>query len=208
MKRKQLGEEADRLQIKALLKGLENARWNTAEQARQELERRFERRFTYATVWNWLKNAQGYFGFLAPCMKKMKKGTHRSQRLSNATSLVSSKACHYQVRNQRSCGLLTKVAMVCCPTCAAPGLLILQTPSVNLDWTECFLQEIKNQYPDHEHIVVWDGAGFHAKDSSHEIVPDGVHIVTLPPYSPEFNPIEKLWDLIQDQTANKLWPTC
>ena len=28
----------------------------------------------------------------------------------------------------------------------------------------------------------------------------------LPPYSPELNPIEKLWDLIQDQTANKLWP--
>ena len=35
----------------------------------------------------------------------------------------------------------------------------------------------------------------------------GVHIVTRPPYSPELNPIEKLWDLIQDHTANKLWPT-
>ena len=39
------------------------------------------------------------------------------------------------------------------------------------------------------------------------MIPEGIHIVTLPPYSPELNPIEKLWDLIQDQTANKLWPT-
>ena len=31
--------------------------------------------------------------------------------------------------------------------------------------------------------------------------------MTLPPYSPELNPIEKLWDMIQDQTANKLWPS-
>ena len=38
-----------------LLKGLENARWNTAEQAREELEQRFKRNFTYVTVWNWLK---------------------------------------------------------------------------------------------------------------------------------------------------------
>ena len=76
-----------------------------------------------------------------------------------------------------------------------------------MDWTQVFLKEIKVQYREYEHIVVWDGAGFHPKHSSHEKVPDVVDIVTLPPYSPERNPIEKLWDLIQDQRANKLWPT-
>ena len=76
-----------------------------------------------------------------------------------------------------------------------------------MQWTKTFLEEIKKQYPEYEHIVVWDGAGFHPKDSSHEAVPDEVHVVKLPPYSPELNAIEKLWDLIQDQTANKLWPT-
>ena len=42
-----------------LRKGLENARWHTAQQAREELERHFERRFTYATVWSWLKKCAG-----------------------------------------------------------------------------------------------------------------------------------------------------
>ena len=78
---------------------------------------------------------------------------------------------------------------------------------MSLEWTRAFLEQIKTQYPSYEHIVVWDGAGFHPKETSHEMIPEGIHIVTLPPYSPELNPIEKLWDLIQDQTANKLWPT-
>ena len=69
------------------------------------------------------------------------------------------------------------------------------------------MRQIKKQYPDDEPVVVWDGAGFHLKDSHHEKVPEWIHIVTLPPYSPELNPIEKLWDLIQDHTPNKLWPS-
>ena len=38
-----------------LLKGLENARWNTAEQARAELSLHFKRSFSYHQVWHWLK---------------------------------------------------------------------------------------------------------------------------------------------------------
>lgn len=68
--------------------------------------------------------------------------------------------------------------------------VFLQNPSVNLDLTEAFLLQIKKQYPEHEHVVVWEGAGFHPKGSNHEQVPDGVHIVLLPPYSPELSPIE------------------
>ena len=42
-----------------LMKGLENARWNTAGQARDELEKHFEQRFKYKTVWVWLKKMRG-----------------------------------------------------------------------------------------------------------------------------------------------------
>lgn len=34
-----------------LINGLENARWNTVCQAREELEKHFEQRFKYKTVW-------------------------------------------------------------------------------------------------------------------------------------------------------------
>jgi len=82
--------------------------------------------------------------------------------------------------------------------------VFLQTPSMNLEWTRVFLQPIKSAYPEHEDVVVWDGAGFHPQ-ASHEMIPHHIHSVRLPPYSPELNPIEKLWDLIQDHTTNKLW---
>jgi len=81
--------------------------------------------------------------------------------------------------------------------------VFIQTPSVNLSWTEAFLGQLVKEYPEHEHIVVWDGAGFHPDVSEHA----GIHLVKLPAYSPELNPIEKLWDLIQDHTSNKLWPS-
>jgi len=80
----------------------------------------------------------------------------------------------------------------------------VQTPTVNLQWTEAFLHRTQKQYPDYEHVIAWDGAGFHPKDNTHENVPAGVHLILLPPDSPELNPIEKLWDLIQDHNANKL----
>ena len=77
---------------------------------------------------------------------------------------------------------------------------------MNLDWTEAFLRQIKTEFPHHEHIIVWGGAGFHPREDEHPCIPDGVHTIMLPPYSPELNPIERLWDLIQDHTSNKLWP--
>ena len=53
-----IGRPSSELEIEAyLLKGLENARWNTAEQARAELSVHFKRSFSYHQVWHWLKNA-------------------------------------------------------------------------------------------------------------------------------------------------------
>ena len=58
-------------EIKAyLLKGLENARWNTAEQARAELSVHFKRSFSYHQVWHWLKKCAGVFRVPRPVHEK------------------------------------------------------------------------------------------------------------------------------------------
>jgi hypothetical protein len=50
-------------------------------------------------------------------------------------------------------------------------------------------------------VVVLDGAGWHkAKDFE---VPEGIHLVFLPPYSPELRPAERLWPLINEVIANR-----
>ena len=91
--------------------------------------------------------------------------------------------------------------------CTSGAAEFLYTPTVNLKWTEQFLKQLHACDANSEHIVVWDGAGFHPKSSDHMQVPEGIHLISLPPYSPELNPIEKLWDIVQDGLCNTVFPT-
>lgn len=46
-----------------------------------------------------------------------------------------------------------------------------------------------------------DGAGWHG---GHElVVPEGLHLVPLPPASPELQPAERLWPLVDEVVANR-----
>lgn len=50
-------------------------------------------------------------------------------------------------------------------------------------------------------VLVVDGAGSHR---SHElVVPEGLHLLTLPPYSPELQPAERLWSLTNEPLLNR-----
>ena len=77
---------------------------------------------------------------------------------------------------------------------------------VNLDFSMAFLKYLQETEPDAVHIIIWDGAGFHQKEGKHPL-PENVHVIQLPPYSPELNPIEKLWDILKDGLCNRLFDT-
>jgi hypothetical protein len=49
--------------------------------------------------------------------------------------------------------------------------------------------------------LVLDGAGWHGGRAV--VVPDGLHLVTLPPYSPELQPAERLWPLSDAPLVNR-----
>ena len=51
-------------------------------------------------------------------------------------------------------------------------------------------------------MIVWDQAGFHHK-AGDATLPERIHLLPLPPYSPELNPVEELWDQAKDVTSNK-----
>jgi transposase len=82
---------------------------------------------------------------------------------------------------------------VCPETGHAEGLL---SPQLNAKIVTEFLRQFSSTIPPGEHaVMLWDGAGFHA--SKQLRVPDNVTVVTLPPYSPELNPIENLWHYLK-----------
>jgi transposase len=40
-------------------------------------------------------------------------------------------------------------------------------------------------------VLILDGAGWHG--SAALVIPDNITLLTLPPYSPELNPVENVW---------------
>ena len=55
-----------------------------------------------------------------------------------------------------------------------------------------FLAELSLRLPPETHtVLIWDNAGFHTGKGVQ--VPPNITLVPLPPYAPEFNPVENLW---------------
>jgi DDE superfamily endonuclease len=54
-------------------------------------------------------------------------------------------------------------------------------------------------------VLVLDNAGWHTKPGL--AVPDGIRLVFLPPYSPELQPAERLWPLVDEPIVNRHFAT-
>ncbi len=62
---------------------------------------------------------------------------------------------------------------------------------------QIFLDEIAARHPDKRIVMVLDGAGWHKNQSI--LLPPNLTLVFLPPYSPELNPVEHLWDDLREK---------
>ncbi len=60
-----------------------------------------------------------------------------------------------------------------------------------------FLESLSRQFPDDYILLVCDGARWH--DSNAMIVPNNIEILHIPPYTPEMNPIEQIWEEIREK---------
>ena len=54
-------------------------------------------------------------------------------------------------------------------------------------------------------VLVLDNAGWHGPKGL--AVPEGITLVFLPPYSPELQPAERLWPLVDEPIANRHFAT-
>ena len=79
-------------------------------------------------------------------------------------------------------------------------------PRVDLGMDRMFLEHLAASDPAAEHVVIQDQAGFHLNPKLHQM-PARIHVLPLPPYSPELNPVEAIGDLIKDRIGNTLWNT-
>ena len=73
----------------------------------------------------------------------------------------------------------------------------LVLPRANTTCMQLFLDEIRSRYPRERMVMVVDGAGWHRSKSL--AVPDNMRLMVLPPYSPELNPVENVWEEIREK---------
>lgn len=87
-----------------------------------------------------------------------------------------------------------------CPDRAATAALVL--PRADSDALSLHLAEIAKEVDPKAHaIIVLDGAGYHT--AANLKIPGNITLLPLPPYAPELNPVENIWQYLrQNKLAN------
>src|SRR5277367_2615224 len=221
-----LGEAKVQEQLKA---GLKSGRWRTAGQVAAWLQETHDIERAAKSLYRWLGKAGGALRVPRPCHVQQNPSATAAFRDELETkleqlTLPKDKPVKIWVADESRFGLHTQSRR--CWSLRGQRVVIPQQqryeweyvygalevlegdsqfrfmPSVNLDFSRDFLRQIAASDPTAEHVVIQDQAGFHprAGDAS---LPDRIHLLPLPPYSPELNPIEGLWDQVQDVTCNR-----
>ena len=75
-------------------------------------------------------------------------------------------------------------------------------PSVSRELRCQFLPQLANSDAQAEQVVIGDPAGLHPRPGD-AALPARIHPLPLPPYRPELNPVEGLWDQTPDATCHR-----
>lgn len=73
------------------------------------------------------------------------------------------------------------------------------------------LQELSKEYPNKKLLIIWDSATHHKGKSVKEALKKGnslehVHLINFPPYAPDVNPEENVWEFGKDCISNDKMP--
>jgi hypothetical protein len=81
----------------------------------------------------------------------------------------------------------------------------LELPKCNTDCFQIYLDMFSEQNPDEYKIVILDNGAFHK--SKDLIIPSNIFLLFIPPYTPELNPAEKIWQYFKAAIANRVFKT-
>lgn len=81
----------------------------------------------------------------------------------------------------------------------------LEMPHCNADTFQAYLNELSKKVPDEFKILLLDNGAFHKAEKI--IIPANIALLFIPPYSPELNPAEKIWQKMKRAFSGKLHKT-
>ena len=81
----------------------------------------------------------------------------------------------------------------------------LLLPGVNTEYMSIYLEQLSLSFPETKILLIMDQAGWHKSRELKAFV--NIEIIYLPAYSPELNPVEKLWEWIKKECShNFIYP--
>jgi len=218
--------------MEALRQKLAAHEFASAEAARRWLKKEHGIQKPYKTVWNWLKKLNGVLRVPRPSHSKKNPEAaeaFKSELAGKLQALEIKAGSRVKVwfMDEARFGLHTQLRRVWTLRGLRPvvtrqiqyewdylyGALSVvggeahfaHLPSVSLEWDRSYLKDLATSDPEAIHVLVRDQAGFHLRDGDPRL-PERVRIVDLPPYSPELNPCEQMWDIVKDHTCNQVFP--
>ena len=76
-------------------------------------------------------------------------------------------------------------------------------PRANGDHTCDMLTRLRQEFPEHLIVVVWDGASYHRSEAVMAHAAQlNITLVRLPAYSPDFMPVESLWRWLRQEVTS------
>ena len=144
----------------------------------------------------------------APAILKNIQCTHKGKRIrlffqDEARIGQKGRTCHvWWRRGERPPGLCDKrFTFAYIFAAVEPGTdnaFALVMPYVNTEAMQEFLDRFAETIGEDEHVaLVLDQAGWHGSGAL--VVPDNITLVPLPPYSPELNPVERVWLYLKER---------
>jgi transposase len=203
----------------------------SAEAARRWLKAEHGVERPYVTVWSWLKKLKGVLRVPRPSHSRKNPGAAQEFKSSvaekfEALGIKAGSRMKVWLMDEARFGLHTEMRRVWTLRGSRPvvkrqikyewdylygslGVVggeghFAHVPGVSLEWDASYLHDLAASDPDAVHVVMRDQAGFHLRDGDARL-PAQVRIVALPPYSPELNACEQLWDIVKDQTCNQVF---
>jgi len=89
----------------------------------------------------------------------------------------------------------TYVYAAVAPTLGQMVSLVL--PEASTAMMNLFLEQVSQTFSKHFVVMQVDGAGWHR--SNELVVPTNIRLIKQPPYSPEVNPVEHVWDELREK---------
>ena len=103
------------------------------------------------------------------------------------------------IRPQAPAQVIREASYACAAVAPSLGRICsLLLPTVNTESMNIFLQHVSQTFSDYFLVMQVDQAGWH--QAKELVIPDTLRLIKQPPYSPEVNPVEHIWDDIREKS--------